>query len=238
MPSRAARAGFDAAAASARRAGKRPCATFYPNRALAGELARARSVANLRGGGPMPRRIALLAVLAVPLVAAAAPPQAGGRIESAEGEVEILGRPLRAGDRIELPEGYLQVEEDGTETGEVGSFTVVSSEAFAAAVPASQPPAAADEPAPAQPGASPCKEERRAYLAELWRQSGIEVSDPAALIEGLDAGGSGPASGYWWFALATDPFRPLAWSSELRTRADALARCVRRNEGAVALTPR
>ncbi len=188
----------------------------------------------------MPRRfalVALLPVLAVPL-AAAAPPVAGGRIETPEGEVEILGRPLRAGDRIELPEGYLQVEEDATDAGEVGSFSVVSSEAFAAAVPALPPPAAADAPAAAQPGGSPCKDERRAYLAELWHESGIEVSDPAAVVEGLEAGAAGPATGYYWFAEATDAFRPLAWSSELRARADALARCVRRNEGAVAVTPR
>jgi hypothetical protein len=57
--------------------------------------------------------------------------------------------------------------------------------------------------------------------------SGIDVKDPVALLEGLEAGGAGPLTGYYWFALATDAFRPLAWSSELRSRADALARCAR-----------
>jgi hypothetical protein len=185
-------------------------------------------------------RAALAVSLALPLTAAAAPPQAAGRIESSEGAVEILGRPLRAGDRIELPEGYLQVEEDGAESGDVGSFTVVSSEAFAAVAPRLEEPAAAGAPAETQPDAAACTGERRAYLEELWHESGIEMSDPAALLEGLQAGASGPASGYYWFALATDAFRPLAWSSELRSRADALARCVRRGAqtSAAAVTPR
>jgi hypothetical protein len=56
--------------------------------------------------------------------------------------------------------------------------------------------------------------------------SGIEVSDPDALLLGLE-GDQGAAAGFYWFALATDPFRPLAWSSDLRARAEALARCVR-----------
>jgi hypothetical protein len=79
----------------------------------------------------------------------------------------------------------------------------------------------------AAPGAPPCRTERAAYLRELWKTSGIDVKDPDALLAGLEAGDSGPASGYYWFALATDPFRPLAWSSDLRDRAEALARCVR-----------
>jgi hypothetical protein len=158
--------------------------------------------------------------------------RASGRIESDEGHVEILGRPLRAGDTIRLPEGFLRVEEDGREDREIGSFTVVPARgdapektAAAEAVPA---PEATVEPASAPGRAAPdCRAERSAYLAELWRQSGIEVSSPAELVEALDGGEAGPDAGFYWFALQTDPFRPLAWSSELRARAEALARCAR-----------
>jgi len=180
---------------------------------------------------------ALAAILALPVSAPAASP-AEGRIESDGGRIEILGRPLRAGDRIELPEGYLQVEEEGTEEGEAGSFGVVSAGSFAAVAPAPAQAAAAGEPADAGAGAGPggaaCGKERSAYLAELWRQSGIDFGyrsddpllDPAAILDGLQSG-TGPGTGYYWFAIATDAFRPLAWSSELRDRAKALVRCVR-----------
>jgi hypothetical protein len=174
---------------------------------------------------------AALAAIAPP--ARAEPAPAKGHVESDQGRFEILGRPLHAGDRIELPEGYLVVEEDGPDDGAVGSFGVVSAELFAPpAAPASEAFDAGDlEPTRAQaaslaaPGAG-CRAERAAYLSELWRASGIEVDDPIALLEGLEAGSTGPGAGFYWFALATDPFRPLAWSSELRSRADALARCV------------
>jgi len=178
---------------------------------------------------------ALAAILALPVSAPAAPP-AEGRIESDGGRIEILGRPLRAGDRIELPEGYLQVEEEGTEEGQVGSFGVVSAGSLAAVAPAPALAAAVGEPADAgaAPGGPACGKERSAYLAELWRQSGIDFGyrsddpllDPAAIIDGLQSG-TGAVTGYYWFALATDAFRPLAWSSELRDRARALVRCVR-----------
>ena len=184
----------------------------------------------------MLRRLTLAAALvtAAATPARAAPPRAEGRIESDEGRVELLGRPLRAGDRIDLPEGFLRVEEDVPEHGEVGSFAVVSAEAFQGTAPtsASEPvsaaePAEADATALAAAGGPACRSERAAYLSELWRMSGIDVKDPVALLEGLEAGGAGPLTGYYWFALATDAFRPLAWSSELRSRADALARCAR-----------
>lgn len=193
----------------------------------------------------------LRTLLAVPLAAAAAlaPPARAGPLEPAEGrldtgtaQVEILGRPVRVGERIELPEGYLVVEEQGTEDGQVGSFSVVPAEAFATpptalamAEPAEAPPDGLrarplpDAPARAAPAAADCRAERAAYLRELWSTSGIDVKDPGALLAGLEAGEAGPASGYYWFALATDPFRPLAWSSDLRARAEALARCVRGN---------
>jgi hypothetical protein len=172
-------------------------------------------------------RQALLAAAVVYPLSVPAAPAAEGRIESDEGRIEILGRPLRAGDRIELPEGFLRVEEQGTEDGEVGSFGVISNGALVAVAPAPAAAGGADDPAAASERARACDAERAAYLAELWKQSGIDVSDPAALLEGLQGGATGPATGYYWFALATDAFRPLAWSSELRARANALGRCVR-----------
>jgi hypothetical protein len=166
--------------------------------------------------------------------ARAEPPVPAGQIEAGDSRFEILGRPLRAGDRIDLPEGYLVVEESGPDDGQAGSFGVVPAETFAAgsaAEPAA--PEEANAPADAAPGgAAACTAERSAYLAELWRASGIiDVKDPAALLEGLQGGATGPATGYYWFALATDAFRNLAWSSELRSRANALASCVRAHPG-------
>lgn len=174
-------------------------------------------------------------------------PRAAGSIESDEGRVEILGRTLRAGDTIELPEGYLRVEEDGREEREVGSFSVVPARRAVPADTAGSPADAgradrgaatpageettsrgATPPAPAAANAAAsCRAERSAYLAELWRLSGIDVSSPADLVEGLEGPDAGPRAGFFWFALQTDPFRPLAWSSELRSRAEALSRCVR-----------
>ncbi len=168
-----------------------------------------------------------------------------GRIESEVGRVEILGKPVRVGEKLELPEGFIRVEEEGTEDGRVGSFTVVPAETLRPTVAAlaaagggapegteREAPALAGPPSPAAPAAGPaepaaCRRERTEYLRELWKESGIEVDDPGAVLEGLEAGAQGAATGYYWFALATDPFRPLAWSSDLRARADALARCVR-----------
>jgi hypothetical protein len=173
-------------------------------------------------------RLALVAV-----VLAALPPRAGGapraegRIESDEGRIEILGRPVRVGERIELPEGFLTVDEEGTEDEQVGSFGIVPAETLVAVTPVAPAPADATDPAAPTGDVRRCAAERGAYLAELWKQSGIEVSDPAALLEGLEGGATGPATGYYWFAIGTDAFRPLAWSSSLRARADELARCVR-----------
>lgn len=173
-----------------------------------------------------------LAVSAPP--ARADPAETSGRIETDGSRFEILGRPLRAGDRIELPEGYLVVEESGPDDGQAGSFGVVPAESFSvagSATAAAPPDAGAPADAPPPAAFAACGSERAAYLTELWRESGIEVKDPPALLEGLQAGATGPAQGYWWFALATDAFRNLAWSSELRSRADALVRCVRANPG-------
>lgn len=177
-------------------------------------------------------RLAAASLLALALAAPAparpgpaAPPE--GRIVSDEGGTEILGRPLRAGDTIELPEGYLRVEEDGPEDAAVGSFTVVSAETFAAtSLPGAAAVAAAGDPAARPAAARDCSAARGRYLAELWRTAGIEVEHPEAILDGLESGG-GAQAGFYWLALATDPFRPLAWSSDLRDRADALARCVR-----------
>ena len=194
----------------------------------------------------MLRRISLAAlVCAVATMAparAAGPRPAEGRIESEEGRVEILGRPLHSGDRIDLPEGFLRVEEDAPDDGAVGSFGVLSSEVLAPPAPPATDAVDLDAAAQAHAEAAAqaqaeaatlaasgerCRAQRAAYLSELWRMSGIDVKDPVALIDGLEAGSTGPGQGFLWFALATDAFRPLAWSSELRSRANALARCAR-----------
>jgi hypothetical protein len=174
-------------------------------------------------------RIALAAFLALPLTVRADPPGAEGRIVTDEGKAEILGRPVRVGERVDLPEGWFRVEEAGPEDAEIGSFSVVPVEAFATAgAPAVTAAATAGDPAQSRPRRRDCRAERSAYLAELWRQSGIEFSSPAALIDALEGRtATGPGLGFYWFAKATDPFRPLAWSSALRDRAEALARCVR-----------
>ena len=176
-----------------------------------------------------PSALFLAAALALPsLPVRADPPRAEGRIDTDEGRVEILGKPVRIGEKVELPEGYIRVEEKGTEDENVGSFTVLPAQALASAdvAAASDEPSSA-EPAPPRVEPATCRAERAAYLAELWKQSGIEVSHPDALLEGLEAGDRGPQSGYYWFAMATDAFRPLAWSSSLRDRAEALVRCIR-----------
>jgi hypothetical protein len=167
------------------------------------------------------------------------PARAEGTLDDEDGtRVEVLSGKLPVGQRIELPEGWFRVEEEGVEDRRVGSFTVVS-----AGTEESSPASASAPPAPPQvpiaPRGSPaelagtalagrdtCRAERSAYLRQLWRESGIEVADPDALLRGLDAGTSGPAAGFYWFAMSTDAFRNLAWSSELRSRAKALIRCV------------
>lgn len=172
-------------------------------------------------------RLAVAAALTIPLAIRASPPRAEGRIETDEGRTEILGRPVRVGERIDLPEGWFRVEEAGTEDENVGSFSIVPAESFGGAMVASADGVAeAGDPGPPGKAAPDCRAERSAYIAELWRQSGIDVSSPGAVIEGLEGSRGGPQAGFYWFALATDPFRPLAWSSALRGRAEALVRCV------------
>jgi hypothetical protein len=172
--------------------------------------------------------VAVAVAFSLPLAAAADPPRAEGRIASDEGRAEILGSPVRVGERIDLPEGWYRVEEAGPEDEEVGSFSVVPAESLAAAgAPAWGPAMAAEDAADRRPAPRECLAERSAYFAELWRQSGIEVSSPVALLEGLEGKRGGSDTGFHWFAIATDAFRPLAWSSALRDRAEALVRCVR-----------
>lgn len=196
------------------------------------------------------KRIGLLCILGLATagatVQAADPPDgsAEGSIETDSGRTEVLSRRVPVGRRIELPEGWYRVEEEGTEDRAVGSFTVVGPSEDRPSIPGETAPPGvgagaeaqgvteprateprATESAPSMAGA--CVAQRSAFFRELWRESGIEVEDPAALLDGLDAGASGPATGYYWFALQTDAFRNLAWSTELRDRAKALVRCVR-----------
>ncbi|HTN50775.1 MAG TPA: hypothetical protein VML50_00105 [Anaeromyxobacter sp.] len=186
-----------------------------------------------------------LVALALAAAATAARPAGGtrpeGTFESEGSRAEVLAGRIPVGQRIELPEGWFRVEEEGVEDGSVGSFTVMgpgSTEVAAAAPqapPAEAPPPAVayPTPPPSTPGApgAACRRERSAYLRELWRESGIEVSDPEAFLEGLDAGSGGPDAGYYWFAISTDAFRNMSWSSELRSRARELIRCVRASGG-------
>ncbi|HVI96049.1 MAG TPA: hypothetical protein VM753_18680 [Anaeromyxobacter sp.] len=181
-------------------------------------------------------RLAVAVLLTIPLVASSEPPRAEGRIEAGDARVEILGRPYRVGETIQLPEGYLRVEEAGPEDEEVGSFTVVPASeptSLAAAVaaaraPAGMPGAVPEEPPPPPlPAAIRCRAERAAFLAEIWKGSGIEVQDPEALLEAFEGAGDNPDLAKLWFALSTDAFRPLAWSSDARGKAKALSRCVR-----------
>ncbi len=184
-------------------------------------------------------RATLLAVLSLlPLAGAAraaGDDRAQGTIQiDGATRAEVLSHKVPVGRRIDLPEGWYRVEEEGVEDRDVGSFTVASAgtDEVAAAAPAA--PAAA-EPAEASPAAfaaaalrqpDACRKERTAYLRELWRESGVEISDPDALVRGLDAGTTGPGAAYLWSALSMDAFRNLAWSSGLRSRAEDLVRCV------------
>jgi hypothetical protein len=181
-------------------------------------------------------RLAAAALLTIPLVASSEPPRAEGRIEAGDARVEILGRPYRVAETIQLPEGYLRVEEAGPEDEEVGSFTVVPASAptsLAAAVAAVSAPAGTpgafpgELPPPPPPAAIRCRAERAAFLAEIWKGSGIEVQDPEAFLEAFEGAGFDLDLAKLWFSLSTDAFRPLAWSSEARGKAKALSRCVR-----------
>ena len=83
-----------------------------------------------------------------------------------------------------------------------------------------------------------CRSELNAYLRELLAMAGIEdVDDPLALVAALDASGAfggAPAGGQYRSVRSggvpwpVDPVQPLAWSSELRSRARDVAACVRR----------
>jgi hypothetical protein len=175
----------------------------------------------------------LISLPSLPLAAAPEQPRAEGRIESGSAHVEILGKSYRVGETIQLPEGYLRVEEAGPEDEEVGSFTVVpasapmsvaaaAARAEKAALPAAEPePTAVPPPPPAQ-----CRKERAAYLAEIWKQSGVEVDDPAAFLDAFEGYPGNPNVANLWFALSTDAFRTLAWSSDARAKANALSRCM------------
>jgi hypothetical protein len=177
------------------------------------------------------------ALAALPLASRPEDPRAEGSIEAGTARVEVLGRHYAPGDTIELPEGYLRVEEAGPEDGEIGSFTVVPAAILSRAPPAEAARAGAVIPVPvperegeravAPRAGADCSAERAAYLAEIWKQSGIEVSDPQGFLAGLEETDEGADLTLAWFALNTDAFRTLAWSSDARAKASALARCAR-----------
>jgi hypothetical protein len=176
-----------------------------------------------------PRALAPALALALAAPAARADP-ASGRVETDQGFVEILDRPVRVGERVDLPEGWYRVEEAGPEDGRVGSFAVVSSNTLSAqddseAQAEAEPDPSA--PADAKPEAPSCRPERAAFVAELFKSHGVEVKDPVGFLQALEGDGFAPGLATLWLSLSTDPVRPLAWSSELRTRADALAHCAR-----------
>ena len=185
----------------------------------------------------MSRTLLVAAALALlPAVARPEQARAEGNIDAGDARVELLGRTYAAGDTIELPEGYLRVEEDGPADGEIGSFAIVPAATIARAnaVPerATRPMGTGSgeraEPAAREEGVAPapdCSAERAAYLAEIWKQSGIELSDPQGFIAGLAQTEEGADLTLAWFALSTDAFRTLAWSSDARAKATALARC-------------
>lgn len=192
----------------------------------------------------MPRSLALPALLALAAAsrpARADPPAAvDGRIEADGARVQVLGKAVPVGARVELPEGWFRVEEEGIEERQVGSFAVLSASA-ASGAPAEGAPARASTalspPLPVNSGptvAGRCRAERAAYLRQLWREAGIEVDHPDAVLEGLDPAHGGAALGPWEFGPGGDPVRPLAWSSDLRDRARDLARCVREAEATAA----
>lgn len=197
-----------------------------------------------------PRTFLVAAALAaLPAGSRPQPPLAEGSIDTGTARVEVLGRHYSPGDTIELPEGYLRVEEAGPEDADIGSFSVVPAAtiAMADAAPAGAqrtesargvaavipfPRREREEegaaPAPARVGPD-CSAERAAYLAEIWKQSGIELSDPQGFVAGLERTDEGADLTLAWFALSTDAFRTLAWSSDARAKAAALARCARGN---------
>jgi hypothetical protein len=190
-----------------------------------------------RGSALLPALLAVSVIAALPLVAraqapAGSPPAADGYVASDEVRVDVLAAPARVGERIERPEGWYRVEESGPEDGQAGSFGVVPAARFE---PAGEGDAGGVEriPAPFDPMgtgpayalADPCRAERTAYLRELLATEGIELDDPAGLMEGLEGDVFAPGFSWFWLALRVDPIRPLAWNSELRALAKQLARC-------------
>lgn len=186
----------------------------------------------------MPRILGtILAALALaPAATRAGTPQ--GQVTTDAGATELLSSPVRVGVRVDLPEGWYRVEGAGPEDRRVGSFSVVSADAFAAesaagagasdAAAAGPSPAEAAAPRPAAAAAPDrCRAERDGYLRELLRMRGIDVEDPEGVLAGLSGQGFAPGLATAWLALDVDPLQPLAWSQSLRDRAAALARCTR-----------
>ncbi len=78
-------------------------------------------------------------------------------------------------------------------------------------------------PPPPPPPADGCRAERDRYLRRLLYMAGIDVDDPATLLEAL----RGPPLPFGPFGvvLPVDPVHPLAWDLELRSAARDLVEC-------------
>jgi len=151
--------------------------------------------------------------------------------------VELLPGEARDGVTVRRAEGWYRV--DGPETpGPAGSFAVVPAGDLAPLAAARQAPKGS--PAPERPpAASParqqrsmglCEEERAAFLKELFRIAGVEVSDPLALVAAFTGDGAGDVPSLRfpeWGLVPVDPVRALAWNFELQIRARELSQCVR-----------
>lgn len=166
---------------------------------------------------PLAPSLALAALaFGVARPAAADPPTAA----PASSAPAAAGASQPSGMTIETPEGFLRLEEPPA-PGLPGSFSVEAARAQMA--PATQPLEPAEARALAPPPAPPCREERRRFLSALLRRAGVELSDPEALLEGLY--GPAFAAPLMAVSLPADPIRTASADVELRSLAEALARC-------------
>jgi hypothetical protein len=180
------------------------------------------------------RPLAVLAVASLPLLTLAQTAPAGGFVQSDDGRTEVLSAPSRVGERVDRPEGWYRIEEGGADGAAAGSFTIVPATptSDSGAPLREEDDARASTPPVREPtleavvaATDPCRTERTRYLAELLRTQGVELADPVGFLEGLQGDRFAQGLSWFWLSLSIDPVRPLAWSSDLRDRAKALARC-------------